>query len=145
MNRAAIVAGMRTPFVKSGKAFKDLGPLRLGREAVRGLIDTHRVMPASIDSLAFGVVSPEPGKPNIAREIVFEEKLPDSIEAQTMSSYCITGLRTIAATAEAIQSGRIECGIAGGAESLSHADLSIFIEPSTGLSMGEHGERTRKE
>jgi acetyl-CoA acetyltransferase family protein len=145
MNRAAIVAGMRTPFVKSGKAFKDLGPLRLGREAVRGLIDTHRVAPESIDSLAFGVVVPEPGKPNIAREIVFEEKLPQGIEAQTMSSYCITGLRTIAATAEAIQSGRIECGIAGGAESLSHADPGIFIEPSTGLSMGQHGERTRKE
>lgn len=27
--RVAIVAGTRTPFVKSGKAFKDLGPLEI--------------------------------------------------------------------------------------------------------------------
>ena len=145
MTRVAIVAGMRTPFVKAGKAFKDLGPLRLARESVRGLLDTHQVPAESIESLAYGVVVPEPGRPNLAREIVFEEKLPGGIEAQTMSSYCITGLRTIASIAEAIQAGRMECGIAGGVDSLSHADPATFIEPSTGLSMGEHTELTRKK
>ncbi len=145
MTRVAIVAGMRTPFVKAGKAFKDLGPLRLARESVRGLLDTHQVPAESIESLAYGVVVPEPGRPNLAREIVFEEKLPGGIEAQTMSSYCITGLRTIASIAEAIQAGRMECGIAGGVDSLSHADPTTFIEPSTGLSMGEHTELTRKK
>ena len=76
MTRVAIVAGMRTPFVKAGKAFKDLGPLRLARESVRGLLDAHQVPAESIGSLAYGVVVPEPGRPNLAREIVFEEKLP---------------------------------------------------------------------
>lgn len=145
MNPVAIVAGKRTPFVKSGKAFKDLGPLRLARESVRGLIESTNLEPEGVDALAYGVVVPEPGKPNIAREIVLEEGLPESIEAQTMSSYCITGLRTIAAVAEGIQSGRIDCGIAGGVESLSHASASTFVEPSTGLSMGQHGELTRRE
>ena len=144
MNRVAVVAGMRTPFVKSGKAFKDLGPLRLARESVRGLLKKQGLDAEAVESLAFGVVVPERGKPNLAREIVFEEELPSHIEAQTVSSYCITGLRTIASVADAIATGRIACGIAGGVDSLSHSDPSTFQEPSTGLSMGEHTELTRK-
>lgn len=145
MTRVAIIAGIRTPFVKSGKAFKDIGPLPLARESVRGLLDRHAIPAEAIETLVYGVVVPEPGKPNLAREIVFEEKLPSHIGAQTISSYCITGLRTIASVAEAIQSGRIECGIAGGVDSLSHSDPTTFKEPSTGLTMGEHTELTRKE
>lgn len=144
MTRVAIIAGARTPFVKAGKAFNDLGPLRLARESVRGLIEWHEIPPEAIESLVYGVVVGEPGKPNLAREIVFEEKLPAHIEAHTISSYCITGLRTIASVVEAIRAGRIDCGIAGGVDSLSHSDPATFKEPSTGLTMGEHTELTRK-
>jgi len=142
-NRVAIVAGVRTPFVKAGKGLHELGPLALAREAVGGLLERHDVDPAGLDTLVFGAVVPEPGKPNLAREVVLEGGLPSSIEAQTISSYCITGLRTITAVAEGIATGRIEAGVAGGAESLSHSDPSTFQEPSTGLTMGQHGELTR--
>ncbi|SVB00243.1 uncharacterized protein METZ01_LOCUS153097, partial [marine metagenome] len=130
--------------VKSGKAFRDVGSLALGVHAVRRLIDTHRIDPDGIEAIAFGTVVGEPDKPNLAREIIFEADLPRRIEAQTISSYCITGLRAITAIADAIADGRIEAGIAGGSESMSHADPSIFIEPSTGLSMGQHMELSAK-
>jgi acetyl-CoA acetyltransferase family protein len=144
-HRVAIVAGARTPFVKAGKAFAALGPSALAKHAVRGLLDRHNVDPKGIDAIAFGAVVPERGKPNLAREIVFEAGLPARIEAQTVSSYCITGLRTATIIAEAISDGRISAGIAGGVEWLSGSDPSTFNEPSTGLSMGEHTEITRKE
>jgi len=143
--RVAVVAGARTPFVKAGHQFSDLGPLELAKRAVGGLIEGHDVDPAGIDALAFGVVVPEPGKPNLAREIVLESDLPAGIEAQTLSSYCITGLRTFSLVADAIARGRIECGIAGGTEWLSGADPGTFREPTTGLTMGEHMELTREE
>jgi len=132
--RVAIVAGARTPFVKAGKAFASLGPLALARHAVGGLLERHRVDPEGIEALAFGVVVPEKGKPNLAREIVLESGLPARIEAQTVSSYCISGLRSTTIIADAIARGRIDCGIAGGAEWLSGADPSTFREPTTGLS-----------
>ena len=144
MKRVAIVAGMRTPFVKAGKDFNELGPLKLGVHSVRGLLEKTRVDPGIVEALAYGVVVPEPGKPNLAREIVFETDLPSSVEAQTISSYCITGLRTISAISEAIALGRIEVGIAGGVDSFSHASMDIFVEPTTGLSMGQHMEITAK-
>src|SRR5262245_9089701 len=144
-HRVAIVAGARTPFVKSGKAFASLGPAALGKHAVRGLLDRHGVDPDRIDAIAFGAVVPEPGKPNLAREIVLEAGLSPRTEGQTISSYCITGLRTATVIADAISAGRISAGIAGGVEWLSGADPSTFNEPSTGLTMGRHAEITRKE
>jgi acetyl-CoA acetyltransferase family protein len=144
-HRVAIVAGARTPFVKSGKAFASLGPAALAKHAVRGLLERHDVNPDRIDAIAFGAVVPERGKPNLAREIVFEAGLPGHIEAQTVSSYCITGLRTATIIADAIRAGRISAGIAGGVEWLSGSDPSTFIEPSTGLSMGQHGELTGRD
>ena len=144
-HRVAIVAGARTPFVKGGQAFATLGPLALARHAVKGLIDRHEIDPNRIDAMAFGAVVPEPGKPNLAREIVLETGLPAGIEAQTVSSYCITGLRTATVIADAIARGRIGAGIAGGAEWLSGADPSTFKEPTTGLTMGQHMELTRAE
>ena len=94
--------------------------------------------------MALGVVVPDPRRPNLAREVVFEAGLPKGIEAQTISSYCITGLRAVTTIADAVASGRIDAGIAGGVEWLSGADPSTFQEPTTGLSMGEHMEITRK-
>jgi acetyl-CoA acetyltransferase family protein len=143
--RVAIVAGARTPFVKAGQAFATLGPLALAKQAVCGLLERHEVDPAGIDAMAFGVVVAEPGKPNLAREIVLETGLPAGIEAQTVSSYCITGLRTATIIADAIARGRISAGIAGGVEWLSGADPATFREPTTGLSMGQHMELTRAE
>src|SRR5262245_11291783 len=143
--RVAIVAGARTPFVKAGKAFASLGPLGLAKHAVGGLLDRHHVDPKRVEAIAFGVVVPEKGKPNLAREIVLESDLPAGIEAQTVSSYCITGLRTATIIADAIARGRIASGIAGGVEWLSGADPATFKEPTTGLTMGEHMEITRRE
>ncbi len=143
--RVAVIAGARTPFVKSGKAFASHSPLALAKLAVRGLLDRHNVNPEGIDAIAFGAVVPERGKPNLAREIVLESGLPSRIEAQTVSSYCITGLRTATIIADAIRDGRISAGITGGVEWLSGSAPSTFNEPSTGLSMGQHAELTRKE
>lgn len=145
VNRVAIVAGGRTPFVKSGKAFKDIGPLKLANHTVSGLIEREEIDPEIIEAIAFGTVIPEKGKPNLAREIVFETGLPENIDAQTVSSYCITGMRTMSIISDAIAVGRIEVGIAGGVDSLSLANPNTFIEPSTGLSMGEHAEISGKE
>jgi acetyl-CoA acetyltransferase family protein len=139
------MAGCRTPFVKAGKLFKEFGPLHLAKHSVMGLIEQYDIEPSSIDAIAYGATIPEPGKPNLAREIVLETELPRNIEAQTISSYCITGLRTITSIADGIRSGRIETGIAGGVDWLSGANPDTFREPSTNLSMGQHTELTRKE
>src|SRR5262245_18369333 len=144
-NRVAIVAGARTPFVKAGKDFAKLGPLALATHAVRGLVQRHHIDAKDIEVSVFGEVVPERGKPNIASEIVFEAGLPASIEAQTVSSYCITGLRTATIVADAIARGRIQAGIDGGVVWLSGADATTFKEHTTVLTMAEHQEITSRK
>ncbi len=143
--RVAIIAGGRTPFIKSGKAFAEIDSLGMAVHATRGMLDRSGIDPELIESVVFGTMTPDPLKPNLARELVFEAELPIGAEAQTVASYCITGLRATTVVADAIAAGRIGCGLAGGVDSLTRASLDLFREPSTGLNMGEHMELTIKE
>ena len=143
--RVALVAGGRTPFIKSGKAFADVDSLAMAVHATRGMLDRSGIDPELIESVVFGTMTPDPLKPNLARELVFEAGLPIRAEAHTVASYCITGLRAVTVVADAIAGGRVEVGLAGGVDSLTRASMDLFREPSTGLTMGEHMELTCKE
>jgi len=145
LKRVAIVAGGRTPFIKSGKTFAGLDSLAMAVHAVHGVLDRSGIDPELIESVVFGTMTPDPLKPNLARELVFQSGLPIGTEAHTVASYCITGLRATTAVADAIAGGRIDVGLAGGVESLTRASWDLFREPSTGLNMGEHMELTCKE
>ena len=67
--RAAIIAGCRTPFVRSGTVLKDLTAIELGVLAVRELMDRSGVRGEDVDHLVYGTVVHDPHAPNIAREV----------------------------------------------------------------------------
>ena len=118
--RVAIVAGTRTPFVKAGTVFKRYSAMELGEHAVRGLLERSGLSADRIEQLVYGTVIADPLIPNLAREIVFKSPLPPTVHAYTVSNNCITGIHAITAIGDAIADGRIEVGIAGGAESMSN-------------------------
>ena len=142
--RVAIVAGGRTPFVRAGRAFAEIDSLGMAVHAVCGMLKRAEIDPKLIESVVFGTMTPDPLKPNLARELVFEAGLPKSAEAHTVSSYCITGLRSSMIAADAIAAGRTEVALVGGVDSLTRASFDLFKEPSTGLTMGDHMELTAK-
>jgi acetyl-CoA acetyltransferase family protein len=142
-NRVAIIAGMRTPFVKAGTIFKNYSALDLAVHAVKGLISKHRVPPESVDELVFGIVIGDPKIPNLAREIVFKTELPSTARAHTVSNNCITGIHAITAIYDSIVNGRTEIGIAGGTESMSNPPLlfgkkisRIFLDAASAKTAG---------
>jgi len=65
--RAAIVAGCRTPFAKSGTVLKDVSAVELARLAARELLVRTEVAPAEVDQVVFGQVVPSVLAPNVAR------------------------------------------------------------------------------
>jgi len=121
--RVAIVAGARTPFVKSGTVFKNYSALDLAVHSVKGLLETHKIQPDSVEELVYGIVIFDPKIPNIAREIVFNTDLPSSVRAHTVSNNCITGIHSITSIYDSIVKGRSEIGIAGGVESMSNPPI----------------------
>ena len=54
--RVAVVEGVRTPFAKSGSAFKNMTSVELGILAVRELLARADVRPDEIDELVYGTV-----------------------------------------------------------------------------------------
>lgn len=130
--RVAIVGSVRTPFVKAGGAFADLHMQELGVHVLKSIVERYELAPESIGEFVFGTVLLDPRTPNWAREILFAAKLPSSIYAYSVSNNCISGMVAVAAAAERIASGAIDCAIAGGAESMSQPSL-LFSSEATQL------------
>jgi len=61
--RAAVVAGLRTPFVKAGGDFRDLSAVDLGALVVNELIARSGIPAGEFDMLAFGQVVRRPWRP----------------------------------------------------------------------------------
>ena len=122
--RVAIVAGLRTPFVKSGTAFKDLSALELGRQVVSELVQRTELPVDVIDQIVFGTVIPSVQLPNIAREIGLAAGLPKRIDAFSVTRACATSLQAMTTAADAIALGEVDVAIVGGAEAMSDVPIS---------------------
>ena len=120
-----IVAGCRTPFLRSGTEFKDLLTYDLARMALKGVIDKAARPAGEIAHVLFGCVLSEPRTSNVAREALLGAGLPESVPAHTISMACISGGQAIAQAAGLIATGQAEAVIAGGAESLSNIPILL--------------------
>ncbi|GAB5542039.1 MAG: acetyl-CoA C-acyltransferase FadI [Sandaracinaceae bacterium] len=124
-SRVAIVAGLRTPFAKQGTAYRDVSALELGTMVVSELLQRSGVDPSEIQQCVYGQVVPSLKAPNIAREIVLLTDMPRDIEAFSVSRACATSYQSAVSVAQAIETGAIDCGVAGGADSASDVPISV--------------------
>lgn len=124
-DRIAIVAGLRTPFVKQATAFHGVPAVDLGKMVVNELLQKHDIDPAIIDQLVFGQVVQMPEAPNIAREIVLGTGMNVQTDAYSVSRACATSFQSTVNVAESIMAGTVDVGIAGGADSSSVAPIGV--------------------
>src|SRR5258708_37314554 len=122
--RVAIVAGLRTPFVKSGTAFKDLSALELSRQVVAEIVQRAEVPAAAIDQIVFGTVIPSVQLPNIAREVGLAAGLPKNVDAYSVVRACATSLQAMTTASDAIALGESDLAVVGAAEPM--LDLLIL-------------------
>jgi len=123
--RVAIVGGARTPFAKMNTSLKEHSALQLGAHAVRAAMSRSGVSPDQIDRIVFGQVVPSLVAPNIARELVFDLRLPPTVDAYSVSRACTTSYQAVIDLARAIALGEVDCGIAGGADSASGVPIAV--------------------
>jgi acetyl-CoA acyltransferase len=141
--KAVIVAGVRTPFARSGTAYKHLSAIDLGKVAVGELLARAELRGGDVDQLVFGTVVHDPHAPNIAREVGLAT-LPLTVPATTVSRACATSNQAITDAAALIETGNARVVIAGGAESLSHIPIMVserlselLVRASKARSLGE--------
>ncbi len=131
--RVAIVEGCRTPFAKSGTAFRDLSSVELGKVAVRELIARTDLDPAEIDQVVYGTVVQSVQEPNIAREVTLGAGIPPSVPSFTVGRACASSNQAITSGAEHILVGNADVVIAGGAESLTDVPILFSTEMRNAL------------
>src|SRR5512140_2172665 len=133
--RAAVVAGLRTPFVKAGTDFRDLSAVDLGAAVVNELVARSGIAPKEFDGVIFGQVIPSPTVTLIGREMVLRTQLPRSVQAYTVARACATSIQAATDAADQIQLGHGDVIVAGGAESMS--DAPIFASRSLAQTLVE--------
>lgn len=117
--RVGIVAGLRTPFVKSGTSLRRLSSLDLAAACVTELMERSGIEPAQVDQVVYGAVVADIAGPNIAREVVMRCAFPASVDAYSVSRACATSTQAIVSGTRAILAGDADVVVAGGADTLS--------------------------
>jgi len=123
--RAVIVTGVRTPFVKAFGKFLKLDSIDLADIAVKSLLERTDLAHEEIDSIVWGGVILPSLAPNIAREVALDLRLPPSVEGMTCTRACASGLQAVTLAAAAIERGEADVVIAGGSDSTSNAPLNL--------------------
>jgi acetyl-CoA acyltransferase len=123
--RVAIVAGLRTPFAKQWSAYREVTALDLANIVVSEMLQRIDLDPQEIQQVVYGQVVPSVEAPNIAREVVLGTGMPKSIDAFSVSRACATSYQSAVSVAEAIMTGAIDTGVAGGADSASIVPITV--------------------
>jgi len=129
MKDAVIVSAVRTPVGKAKRGgLATVRPDEMAATSIQALLkQTPNLDPAEIEDVVIGCAFPEGEQGlNMARMISLRAGLPDGVPAETINRYCSSGVQSIAHVAYAIQSGQIEIGIAGGAESMTMVPMAGY-------------------
>jgi acetyl-CoA acetyltransferase family protein len=123
-----IVAGVRTPFAKSGTILADTAAMDLGKTVASLLIAKTGIAPEKIEEVIFGCVGQPAEAPNIARVIALRAGLPESVPAVTVHRNCASGFEAVTQAAEKMIAGRGDVFLVGGVESMSQIPLLYSYE-----------------
>ncbi len=120
-----IVGGVRTPFMRSNNAYKDLSIFDLGRSVLSGLVNRTGISPHEIDQVVMGNVIQDPTTSNVARESMLAANIPAHVPAHTVSLACISSNVAATQLADMVYLGRIKVAIASGVESFSDPPIRV--------------------
>ena len=124
-DRVAIVAGLRTPFLRIATGYSTVPTRVLSSHLVSELVQRSDLDAKQLQMLVFGQVVQAPDAPNVAREIVSGANLPVQVDAFTVSRACASSYQSVVDVYQNIITGNIDVGIAGGADVMSQPPISF--------------------
>ena len=136
MKEVYIAEALRTAVGGFGGALASVGAVELGRTVVGALLERTGTRPEDIDEVTLGCVLQSGLGQNVARQVLLKSGLPVEKTAQTINMVCGSGLRAVAAAAQAVKAGDAGAVIAGGVESMSQAPY-LLRQARTGYRMGD--------
>ena len=112
--RVAVVAGLRTPFARSGSVFADVNAVQLSRFVARELLARAELAGSEVDEVIWGQVIPSVLAPNTGREVSLLPQFPRTIPAYTLNRACASAGQAVTNAADQIALGHADVILAGG-------------------------------
>jgi len=117
--RVAIVGGVRIPFVRGNGAYARVGNQEMLTAALRGVVDRFGLRGQRMDDVAAGAVVKHSSQWNLTRESVLGCGLAAETPGLDLQRACGTSLEAAILLGNKIALGQIDCGIAGGVDTVS--------------------------
>ena len=131
MRAALICEPLRTPVGRFGGVFRDLAVTELATTVIKELVARTQLPPDSVDDVILGQGYANGEAPALGRIAALDAGLPVEVPGVQVDRRCGSGLQAVLDAAMQVQTGVADLIIAGGAESMSQAELY-----STGLRWG---------
>jgi acetyl-CoA C-acetyltransferase len=131
MREALICEPLRTPVGRFGGVFRELAVTELATTVVKELLSRTKLPFDSVDDVILGQGYANGEAPALGRVAALDAGLPVEVPGVQVDRRCGSGLQAVLDAAMRVQTGAAEVVIAGGAESMSQAELY-----STGLRWG---------
>lgn len=119
VRRVAIVGGARIPFARAHGAYSRAGNQQMLTAAMQGVVSRYKLDGQRLGEVAAGAVIKHSRDFNLARESVLGTTLDPHTPAYDLQRACGTSLEAAINIANKIALGQIECGLAGGVDSVS--------------------------
>lgn len=126
--KIAILGGNRIPFARSNKEYASASNQDMLTAAVDGLVARFGLQGERLGLVSAGAVLKHSRDFNLTREVVLGSALSSFTPANDVQMACGTGLVAAVQVGDAIASGRIDAGIAGGVDTTSDAPLAVNDE-----------------
>jgi len=124
----AILGSKRIPFVRSFAQYSKIPLGDLLNPVIRGIVETYGLRGVRLGDVALGAVIQRTSDFSLAREAVLESGLHPHTPAYNVQRACGTSLEAAGQIALKIAAGRMDSGIAGGADSNSDVPLLLSRE-----------------
>ncbi len=125
VRRVAVIGGNRIPFARSNTVYISASNQEMLTAALDGLVTRYGLEGERVGEFAAGAVLKHSRDFNLARETVLGSKLSPDTPAFDVQQACDTGIQAAILVANKIALGKIESGIAGGADTTSDAPLAV--------------------
>jgi acetyl-CoA acetyltransferase family protein len=122
-NRPVLVAGIRTPFLKSGTGYQGMTAADLGVAVMQEVMARAEVRPEEVDEVILGCCGQSSKEANVARVLSLRAGLPTQTPAYTVHRNCASGMQSIEEGARRILTKEGGIYLVGGTESMSDYPL----------------------
>ena len=125
MNQPVIISAVRTPVGRYMGALKDVEAYDLASLVLNEVVKRANLRPDRVDEVIMGQSYQNGEYVNIARMGLLKAGWPETIPGITIDRRCCTGLDVVRYAASLIMSEQAEIIVAGGVESMSHAEFYL--------------------